>query len=200
MYLTTLLFLGPGLPDTSRNFHRIAMPAATLAMGSISSTEQVVSLIHLTLQAWQFRNTSQTSQRAPAGLSAGMGGNQQTQSSFFEAEVFGCLINLPIMTYFEHGTYLSVSHGYVALMVAIGLVPVGIAQLNEVQNHGSWRVRSQAFVQGDLFHCLTGARIIGGVLFALGGIVPIACFTVSLFVHSRLLRRETWPPVWTPSP
>ena len=65
------------------------------------------------------------------------------------------------------------------LMVAIDLFPVGIAQLNEVLAHGLWQARSQAFVQGELFQTLTWARIGGGALFVLGGVLPLAWFMVS---------------------
>jgi len=68
-----------------------------------------------------------------------------------------------------------------ALMVAIDLFPVGIAQLNDVLEHGLWHARSQAFVQGELFQRLTWARVIGGALFTLGGVLPMAWFLVSRF-------------------
>ncbi|MCX8153843.1 MAG: cbb3-type cytochrome c oxidase subunit I, partial [Candidatus Bathyarchaeota archaeon] len=35
--------------------------------------------------------------------------------NFLGAGVFGFLINLPIVNYFEHGTYLTVNHGHTAL-------------------------------------------------------------------------------------
>ena len=55
VYLATLLFLGSGLLGISHNFYWNAKPVATLAIGSVFSTLQVVPLILLTLEAWQFR-------------------------------------------------------------------------------------------------------------------------------------------------
>ena len=228
VYLATLLFLGSGLLGISHNFYWNAKPVATLAIGSIFSTLQVVPLILLTLEAWKFRNTPQ---RALAGAS-GQAAFGQAEAflfligvnfwNFFGAGVFGFIINLPIVNYYEHGTYLTVNHGHAALMgvygnlaiaaivfcsryllaaecwdarllrrafwslnlglllmVVIDLFPVGIAQLNEVLAHGLWQARSQAFVQGELFQTLTWARIIGGALFVLGGVLPLAWFMVS---------------------
>ena len=40
--------------------------------------------------------------------------------NFFGAGVMGIIINLPIMNYFEHGTYLTVNHGHAALMGVYG--------------------------------------------------------------------------------
>jgi nitric oxide reductase subunit B len=61
VYLATLLFLGSGLLGISHNFYWNAKPVATLAIGSIFSTLQVVPLILLTLEAWQFRKTPERS-------------------------------------------------------------------------------------------------------------------------------------------
>ena len=40
--------------------------------------------------------------------------------NFFGAGVLGIIINLPIMNYFEHGTYLTVNHAHAALMGVYG--------------------------------------------------------------------------------
>jgi len=51
--------------------------------------------------------------------------------------------------------------------------------LNDVLTHGLWHARSQAFVQGELFQTLTWARIVGGALFVLGGVLPLAWFMLN---------------------
>lgn len=131
VYLATLLFLGSGLLGISHNFYWNAKPVGTLALGSVFSTLQVVPLILLTLEAWRFRNM-------PNALSGNGNGNGKNRSSlfampgvflfligvnfwnFFGAGVFGLIINLPIMNYYEHGTYLTVNHGHAALMGVYG--------------------------------------------------------------------------------
>jgi hypothetical protein len=40
--------------------------------------------------------------------------------NFLGAGVFGFIINLPIVNYYEHGTYLTVNHGHAALMGVYG--------------------------------------------------------------------------------
>lgn len=127
VYLATLLFLGSGLLGISHNFYWNAKPVATLAIGSIFSTLQVVPLILLTLEAWQFRNAPQ---RALGGRAAGQPTFGQAEAflfligvnfwNFFGAGVFGFIINLPIVNYYEHGTYLTVNHGHAALMGVYG--------------------------------------------------------------------------------
>jgi nitric oxide reductase subunit B len=226
VYLATLLFLGSGLLGISHNFYWNAKPVATLALGSIFSTLQVVPLILLTLEAWAFRA------RQDGTAQPGQGPRVQAEAflfllgvnfwNFLGAGVFGFIINLPIVNYYEHGTYLTVNHGHsalmgvygnlalaaiifctrylvpaahwparlirrafwslnigLALMVAIDLFPVGVNQLMTVLDHGLAAARSQAYVQGELFQTLTWARIIGGALFVLGGVAPLAWFVVS---------------------
>ena len=226
VYLATLLFLGSGLLGISHNFYWNAKPVATLAIGSVFSTLQVVPLVLLTLEAWAFRSRQ--------GRTAGDGQQPHPQSeaflfllgvnfwNFFGAGVFGFIINLPIVNYYEHGTYLTVNHGHsalmgvygnlalaavvfcsryllpaaqwparlirrafwalnlgLALMVVIDLLPVGANQLLAVLEHGLAAARSQAYVQGELFQTLTWARIIGGALFVLGGVLPLAWFVLT---------------------
>lgn len=233
VYLATLLFLGSGLLGISHNFYWNAKPVATLAIGSVFSTLQVVPLVLLTLEAWQFRNTPDRAlAREPAGNEGISPVFGQAEAflfllgvnfwNFLGAGVFGFIINLPIINYYEHGTYLTVNHGHAALMgvygnlaiaailfcsrylvpashwdsrllrrvfwslnvglllmVVIDLFPVGMAQLMAVLDRGLWYARSQEFVQGSLFQTLTWARVTGGALFVLGGVLPLAWFMVS---------------------
>jgi nitric oxide reductase subunit B len=128
IYLAALLFLGSGLLGISHNFYWNAKPVATMALGSVFSTLQVVPLILLTLQAWRFRNLPQLattningSMRSPFGMTDTflflVGVNFW---NFFGAGVLGFIINLPLANYFEHGTYLTVNHGHAALMGVYG--------------------------------------------------------------------------------
>lgn len=225
VYLATLLFLGSGLLGISHNFYWNAKPVETLAVGSVFSTLQVVPLILLTLEAWQFRTAPQRAQArgiAFAQVDAFRFLLGVNFWNFVGAGLFGFLINLPIVNYYEHGTYLTVNHGHAALMgvygnlaiamivfcarclvapeqwneallrrafwslnvgllamVVMDLFPVGVAQLLDVLENGLWHARSQAFVQGTLFQTLTWARIVGGALFVVGGVLPLAWFVVS---------------------
>jgi nitric oxide reductase subunit B len=130
IYIATLLFLGSGLLGISHNFYWNAKPVATMALGAVFSTLQVVPLILLTLEAWRFR-------KLPRLLEAKSGANGNPVHyfgmpevflfllgvnfwNFLGAGVFGFIINLPFANYFEHGTYLTVNHGHAALMGVYG--------------------------------------------------------------------------------
>ncbi|MCF6173447.1 MAG: cbb3-type cytochrome c oxidase subunit I [Campylobacteraceae bacterium] len=138
VYIATLLFLGTGLLGISHNFYWNAKPVATMALGSVFSTLQFVPLILLTVEAWRFKNMPNLA------LSDQNGKSKEEQSiadfafpevflfliamnfwNFFGAGVLGIIINLPIMNYFEHGTYLTVNHAHAALMGVYGNISLG---------------------------------------------------------------------------
>lgn len=131
IYLATLLFLGSGLLGISHNFYWNAKPVATMALGSVFSTLQVIPLILLTLEAWRFHRLPKLAEES---ISDGNGSSSSRFGmtdvflfligvnfwNFFGAGVMGFIINLPLANYYEHGTYLTVNHGHAALMGVYG--------------------------------------------------------------------------------
>ena len=130
VYLATLLFLGSGLLGISHNFYWNAKPVATMALGAVFSTLQVIPLVLLTLESWRFS-------KLPKILEKNNNANGDPKNkfgfsevflflvavnfwNFFGAGVLGFIINLPIANYYEHGTYLTVNHGHAALMGVYG--------------------------------------------------------------------------------
>ncbi len=129
VYIATVLFLGTGLLGISHNFYWNAKPVATMALGSIFSTLQFVPLILLTVEAFRFKSMpdmSKTNGYDPAKPFAFPEVFKFLIAvnfwNFFGAGVMGIIVNLPIMNYFEHGTYLTVNHGHAALMGVYGNV------------------------------------------------------------------------------
>ncbi|MBK8699260.1 MAG: cbb3-type cytochrome c oxidase subunit I [Saprospiraceae bacterium] len=128
VYFATILFLGTGLLGISHNFYWNAKPVATMALGSVFSTLQFVPLILLTVEAWRFKNMPKMAINGIEKNSLGNFGFNEVFLfliavnfwNFFGAGVLGIIINLPIMNYFEHGTYLTVNHAHAALMGVYG--------------------------------------------------------------------------------
>ena len=60
------------------------------------------------------------------------------------------------------------------LMVFLDLFPVGIWQFKTVTENGLWFAQSDAFIGSTGFKTFTWLRIIGGAMFTLGGVVPLA--------------------------
>ncbi len=129
VYFATILFLGTGLLGISHNFYWNAKPVATMALGSVFSTLQFVPLILLTVEAWRFKTMPKIAvgEVEQSQLSKSFGFSEVFKFlvavnfwNFFGAGVMGIIINLPIMNYFEHGTYLTVNHAHAALMGVYG--------------------------------------------------------------------------------
>jgi nitric oxide reductase subunit B len=100
-----------------------------MAMGSVFSTLQVIPLILLTLEVWKFVRVPEYSLRQSKNAAKGSSFGFSEAFlfliavnfwNFFGAGVFGLIINLPIINYYEHGTYLTVNHGHAALMGVYG--------------------------------------------------------------------------------
>lgn len=126
VYLSTLLFLGSGIIGISHNFYWNAKPVETLALGSIFSTLQVVPLIILTLESFRLAKAP-INERKKLGIRDPFAHEDSYLYllavnfwNFMGAGVFGFIINLPIVNYYEHGTYLTVNHGHAALMGVYG--------------------------------------------------------------------------------
>jgi nitric oxide reductase subunit B len=130
VYLGAVLFLGSGLIGISHNFYWNAKSIAAVALGASFSSLQVAPLVLLTIEAWRFRHMpqmtidrlgTQTGVKATFGLSEAflflLGVNFW---NFVGAGVMGFMINLPIVNYYEHGTYLTVAHGHAALFGVYG--------------------------------------------------------------------------------
>jgi nitric oxide reductase subunit B len=128
VYFATILFLGTGLLGISHNFYWNAKPVATMALGSIFSTLQFVPLILLTVEAWRFKQMPKLAVGEVEYKNLGAFGFPEVFLfliavnfwNFFGAGVLGIIINLPIMNYFEHGTYLTINHAHAALMGVYG--------------------------------------------------------------------------------
>jgi nitric oxide reductase subunit B len=132
VYFATVLFLGTGLLGISHNFYWNAKPVATMALGSVFSTLQFVPLILLTVEAWRFKNMPKFAVGDVEHKQLGNFGFPEVFLfliavnfwNFFGAGVLGIIINLPIMNYFEHGTYLTVNHAHAALMGVYGNISI----------------------------------------------------------------------------
>jgi nitric oxide reductase subunit B len=133
VYLAAVLFLGSGMIGISHNFYWNAKSIETIALGGVLSSLQVAPLVLLTIEAWRFRHMPESTLyklregggKFAFGLATPflflIGVNFW---NFLGAGVMGFTINLPIVNYYQHGTYLTVNHGHAALMGVYGNLAV----------------------------------------------------------------------------
>jgi nitric oxide reductase subunit B len=102
-----------------------------MALGAVFSAAEVVPLTFLTIEAWSFikLGTVQAKEaRTPFPhywavmflVAVGFW-------NFLGAGIFGFLINLPIVSYYEIGTALTANHAHGAFMGVYGMLAVGFA-------------------------------------------------------------------------
>lgn len=82
------------------------------------------------------------------------------------------------------------------LMVVLDLFPAGILQFMAVVEEGLWFARSNEFIDSTVFQTLTWLRIVGGSIFVVGGVVPLAWFIIS---NRKRLKKITGSNVRTSS-
>ena len=103
-----------------------------MALGAFFSAAEVIPLTFLTVEAWSFLQ---------------LGSRQEKRSSatpfphrwavmflvavgfwnFLGAGIFGFLVNLPIVSYYEIGTALTANHAHAAMMGVYGMLAIGLA-------------------------------------------------------------------------
>jgi nitric oxide reductase subunit B len=87
--------------------------------------------------------------------------------NFLGAGVFGFLINLPIVNYYEHGTYLTMNHGHTALFGTYGMLSIALLLF-------SWRGLVNKNYWQDKWLKLSFWGLNGGLfLMAIGTLFPV---------------------------
>lgn len=129
IFLDIILYSAGGVIGTAHHMYFNGEPAEVLALGAFFSAMEVIPLTLLTAEAWNFLQ---------------LGAQQEARSetpfphrwavmflvavgfwNFVGAGVFGFLINLPIVSYYEIGTALTANHAHAAMMGVYGMLAVG---------------------------------------------------------------------------
>ncbi len=147
IYLDAVLFLGAGILGTGHHWYWTGQSTASMAISAVFSAMEVVPLILLTLEASDFvglmrSKTDAEGKRAPFPhkwtfyflIAVGVW-------NFVGAGIFGFLINLPVVSYYEVGTQLTPNHGHGALMGVFGMLAVGLAvfALRQASTDEQWK-------------------------------------------------------------
>jgi nitric oxide reductase subunit B len=132
IYLDAILYFGGGLIGTGHHWYFNGHSQLNMALSAVFSAMEVVPLTLLTLDAWDFIKVTR-SQRDLSGnpipvphrwtfyfiMAVGAW-------NFLGAGIFGFLINLPIVSYFEIGTVLTINHGHAAMMGVFGMLAIAL--------------------------------------------------------------------------
>jgi nitric oxide reductase subunit B len=178
VYLDAILYLGSGIVGTGHHWYWTGQSNITMALAAMFSALEVVPLTLLTLDAWDFVKLS----RGKCDVC------NKTISvphkwtfyflmavgfwNFVGAGVFGFLINLPIVSYFEVGTMLTPNHGHAAMMGVFGMLAMALMvfALRQVSTDSQWH-STQKWIGGSFWGLNIGLGLMvlsnlfpGGVL------------------------------------
>ncbi|MGB6064616.1 MAG: cbb3-type cytochrome c oxidase subunit I [Desulfomonilaceae bacterium] len=192
IYLDAILFLGSGIIGTGHHWYWTGQTSVNLALSSVFSAMEVVPLTLLTLDAWDFikltRGTCDVCGKPIAIphkwtfyflMAVGFW-------NFVGAGIFGFLVNLPIVSYFEVGTMLTPNHGHAALMGVFGMEAVALMVLafRQASTDMQW-ARIEKYIRVSFWGLNIGlALMIACTLFP-GGILQLHDVLVHGYWHAR---------------
>ncbi|MGI5836854.1 MAG: nitric-oxide reductase large subunit, partial [Chloroflexota bacterium] len=126
LYFQLLILLGSGIIGTGHHYYWIGAPEVWIALGAVFSALEVIPLTLLVLEAYgQYRLVTAGGKQFPYRASFWF----LIATAFWNltgAGVLGFLINLPVVNYFEHGSFLTAAHGHGALAGVYGMLAVGL--------------------------------------------------------------------------
>ena len=128
--LDAILYLGSGIIGTGHHWYWTGQAPITMALAATFSALEVVPLTLLTLDAWDFVKLTRA-QCDVCGQAVAIPHKWTFYFlmavgfwNFVGAGVFGFLINLPIVSYFEVGTIEN--HGHTAMMGVFGMLAMAL--------------------------------------------------------------------------
>lgn len=135
VYLDIILYSIGGVVGTMHHLYFEGAPAMYLALGAFFSAMEVIPLLLLTFEAWRFMRLGATdpeTDRSVLQASADKFPHKWAVMflvavgfwNFLGAGVFGFLINLPIVSYYEIGTQFTANHAHSALMGVYGMLAI----------------------------------------------------------------------------
>ncbi len=146
IYLDAILYFLGGLMGTGHHWYFIGQTNVNMALSALFSVLEVVPLTLLTLDAWDFVKTTRGNcdicNKAIAIphkwtfyflMAVGFW-------NFLGAGIFGFLVNLPIVSYYEVGTMLTPNHAHAALMGVFGMLAIALMVfvLRQTSNDQNW--------------------------------------------------------------
>lgn len=129
--MDVILYSVGGVLGTMHHLYFSGTPVEHMALGAFFSALEVLPLTFLTVEAWTFLQLgSRQESRASAPFPHRWAVMFLVAVGFWNfvgAGIFGFLINLPIVSYYQIGTALTANHGHAAMMGVYGMLAVGLA-------------------------------------------------------------------------
>ncbi len=195
IYLDAILYLGAGIIGTGHHWYFTGQGTLNMGLAASFSAMEVVPLTLLTLDAWDFVRIKDR----PCGDCGGKFAGGQIWAIYFlmavgfwnfvGAGVFGFLINMPIVSYFEVGTLLTSNHGHTAMFGVFGMLALAVLVfcLRAMQSDAVW-VGTERYVRFGFWGLNIGlALMVVSDLFP-GGVLQLLDVLHNGYWHARRLK------------
>jgi nitric oxide reductase subunit B len=194
IYLDAILYFAGGFIGTGHHWYWSGQTAFNMAMSALFSALEVVPLTLITLDAWDFVKLSRPG-TGPARervevphkwtfyflMAVGFW-------NFVGAGIFGFLINLPVVSYFETGTLLTINHGHAAMMGVFGMLGIALIvfAIRQTVDEALWRTLEKYVKVG--FWGLNGGLLMMVVLSLFpAGVLQLVDVLENGYWHARSL-------------
>jgi nitric oxide reductase subunit B len=165
-----------------------------MAMSAMFSVLEVVPLTLLTLDAWDFVRTT----RGDCDVCGKAIAIPHKWTFYFlmavgfwnfvGAGIFGLLINLPIISYYETGTLLAPNHGHAALMGVFGMLAIALMVfvLRQTSDDAHWP-GIEKYVKVAFFGTNIGLLMMVAMSLFPGGVLQVLDVVQHGYWHARSL-------------
>jgi nitric oxide reductase subunit B len=166
-YFTATIVFFSGILGTAHHYFWFGGPSFWLGIGAVFSSLEPIPLFGLVVRGLlEYKSIRKEGKEFPYKWPLYF----LVASSFWNflgAGVFGFLINLPIVNYYEHGTYLTMNHAHGALFGVYGMLSIGLLLF-------SWRgLVQKAYWNDRILKVSFFGFNIGLVLLTLGTLFPV---------------------------
>jgi len=194
IYLDAILYGLGGVIGTGHHWYFTGQTNVNMALSAIFSALEVVPLTLLTLDAWDFVRTT----RGECDIcgKAVIVPHRWTFYflmavgfwNFVGAGIFGFLINLPIVSYYEVGTLLTPNHGHAALMGVFGMLAIALTVfvLRQTSSDARW-AGIEKYIKVAFWGTNIGLAMMIAMSLFPGGVLQVWDVTQNGYWHARSL-------------
>jgi len=191
IYLDVILYLSGGIIGTGHHWYFTGQGTLNMGLAACFSALEVVPLTLLTLDAWDFIKLSRSqdgtdlvsSQKWSIYFLMAVG-----VWNFVGAGIFGFLINLPIVSYFEVGTTLTANHGHAAMFGVFGMLALAVLVfcLRAMQSDAIWK-GTEKFIRVGFWGANAGLALMVILDLFPGGVIQLWDSISNGYWHARRL-------------
>ncbi len=192
IYLEAILFSAGGLIGTGHHWYWSGQGDMVIALAAMFSALEVVPLTLLTFEAWDF--VTLTHGRCEiCGQTVAVPHRWAFYFlfavgfwNFVGAGIFGFLINLPIISYFEAGTDFTPNHSHAAMMGVFGMLAIALMvfAMRQVLTEAGWR-RVEPWVRVAFWGLNIGLALMVILSLFPGGVLQLRDVLDNGYWHAR---------------